>query len=244
MIETLSEALATIARDQPLLESLMVGVRTGQGGRTTSPESPIPGGVTYFSVSTAVAREIAFLCGVVIDGHDDCGRAPDRVGPRAEWLKPYAEWIEEVLGEGDLGDILQAADELARVVAPDAVRRIPVGLCPVVSCPGGALWARLDAVGKRRMPDVVCDADNSHRWDEFGYRRLASMLDGDDLPHRLTVPEWLAWARTRGRAPTERQVRGWTWHKPITIGWSAEDKTLDTVRTMEHWLSVRAKKAG
>lgn len=243
MIETLDDALIAIARDHPLLESLMVGVRTGQGGRTTSPESPIPGGVTYFSVSTAVAREIAFLCGVVIDGHDDCGRAPDRVGPRAEWLKPYAKWIEEVLGEGDLGDILQAADELARVVAPDAVRRIPVGLCPVVSCPGGALWARLDAVGKRRMPDVVCDADSSHRWDEFAYHRLAAMLDGEAPPGRMSIPEWLAWAKTRGRAPTMKQVQGWARHLPITVGWSDTEKRLDAVRTMEHWLDVRARRA-
>lgn len=246
-IKTLPFALGTIARDYPLLESMIAAdesVGSG-GGRTTKKSAPpSPGALALVPIAADVAREIHYLAAAVVNGRDDATRAPDSVGMRAEWLQPYAEWLLEVLGEAVLDDTIEAADALARVVTPDGVRRVPIGLCPVVSCAGGALWAQLDSTGKRRMPSVVCDRDSTHRWDEFAYRRLAAMLDGEELPGRMSVPEWLAWAQTRGRPPTLKQVRMWTWHRPITVGWSAESKTLDAVRTMDYWLDLRARRAG
>lgn len=219
---------------------LSLSSRPGAAGPASVPS--LPGGTERLSALAAVHVDVTFWVLAVLEGRELAGRVGDSTLERVRYLLVHAEWLGERIGVDDTEVLVKHASRVRSLAALGGVRRIPIGACPVLDCEAGVVFAAIAEGGASSTapPDLVCDVDSTHRWDEDGYARLAGML-GHGAPKRMTCSAWTAWARGRGERVIEQQVWWWIRSKPVTIGWNGE--TLDRVRTMEHWIEIRASKA-
>ncbi len=235
----LAAHLAVIIEYLPDVERDSSSIRSGGGGTPASVPS-LPGGTGRISILAALHADVTFWALAVIDGRELSGSVGESTLDRARFLVRHEEWLSGVLGEEDLETFDKHARALRNLAAPQGKRRIPIGPCPLGDCmsQGGVVFG---TVGDGTSL-LVCDLDPEHVWTEGEYHDLAEML-GRGAPARMSIVEWVAWARERGERVTERQVRHWVSSRPLTIGWSEATSTLDRVATSDHWITVRARRA-
>lgn len=245
VLTRIEDALASIISDWPDLTQVTVtsGIVAGGGN-----ETQLPGGTQRLTLIAEAHTLVTQWTLLVLDERDLAGRVGDDTPDRADYLLEHADWLAgHDAGPDAATELTALAARIRSLVAPSGVRRIPIGACPGVDCPGVVHATLRDgesvATAGNQLPDLVCDLDRDHAWPEPQYRHLARML-GCDGPERLTAREMAEHLSQRFRRDVPvATVRTWIHRHPITVGWDADTGTVDRVRTTAHYLDTRTRRA-
>lgn len=155
----------------------------GQGDKVSGTPGPRYPDQRAVEARTLIRHTMASWCRLVAEERGVTLPA-DEVVAMGAFVALHATWLAAQPFAGECStEVGELAHGLPRRVAyPNGTRVVPVGPCPrtledETTCPGTlkAVVRRADSL----LPsEVVCDADDTHRWDSTQWRQLDRLVSG------------------------------------------------------------------
>ncbi|ROV69876.1 hypothetical protein D3105_03435 [Streptomyces globisporus] len=173
------DALVTLLKRLPALHE-ECGRRLNESGprRERTSGGPLPG--MPFNTAAAEARSdilklLRSWAGVLVDERG-LPTPGDTVPLLSALLVRHADWLAAHATAADVSaEFARLVRRTRRVVDPEPLRRVVVGTCVEVNCPGG-LTALIRSHQSQRQTEIVCDVDSSHRWSSQEWLLLGTLL--------------------------------------------------------------------
>ncbi|MCF2436234.1 hypothetical protein LV779_25360 [Streptomyces thinghirensis] len=130
----------------------------------------------------AVVGVLRSWAAVVVDGRrirlpqGTAHRSSVMVGELADFLARHADWLMAHDAAGDVSEeVARLVRRARRVIDPEPLRRVTIGTCVEPDCRGG-LTATVQPSRSQLPAEIICDADQSHRWLGHEWLQLSRRL--------------------------------------------------------------------